>query len=287
MRPFLKWAGGKTRIIDRIKEMLPEGQRLIEPFVGSGALFLNAEFPRYLLADANKDLINCYQQVQSGGAEFIERCAAYFIPANNAADAYYALRDRFNATDEPLERAALFVYLNRHGYNGLCRYNSSGGFNVPFGRYAKPYFPKEEMLSFWRKAARCTFQTTDFLRTMDSAEPGDVVYCDPPYVPLSSTANFTSYSADGFTLESQRALATKAAEVAQRGVPVIISNHDTPFTRSIYADAHDLACFEVQRHISCDGANRAKAAELLAVFLVSPARQPKPAEVDSPTEFSM
>ncbi len=287
MRPFLKWAGGKTRIVDRIKEVLPVGQRLIEPFVGSGALFLNAEFPRYLLADANKDLINCYQQLQSGGVEFIERCATYFTPANNRADAYYELRDRFNATVEPLERAALFVYLNRHGYNGLCRYNSSGGFNVPFGRYAKPYFPKDKMLIFWQKSARCIFQVADFLQTMDSAEPGDVVYCDPPYVPLSSTANFTSYSADSFTLESQRVLAAKAGEVARRGVPVIISNHDTPFTRTIYADAHDLIGFEVQRHISCDGANRAKAAELLAIFLVSPTSQPKPTKVTSPAEFSM
>jgi len=286
MRPFLKWAGGKTRIVDRIRDVLPEGQRLIEPFVGSGALFLNVEFRCYLLADANRDLINCYQQVQSGGAEFVERCAAYFTPANNSADAYYELRDRFNATVDPLERAALFVYLNRHGYNGLCRYNSSGGFNVPFGRYAKPYFPEEEMLSFWRKSALCRFQVADFLRTMDSAEPGDVVYCDPPYVPLSSTANFTSYSADSFNLESQRALAEKATELAHRGIPVIISNHDTPFTRSIYEDADELSYFEVQRHISCDGSNRSKAAELLAVFLVSPTSQPKPAKVSCPAELS-
>lgn len=266
MRPFLKWAGGKTRIVERIKDILPTGKRLIEPFVGSGALFLNAEFPHYLLADANTDLIHCYQHLQHRGVEFVERCAAYFTPANNSADAYYELRERFNATVHPPERAALFVYLNRHGYNGLCRYNSSGGFNVPFGRYAKPYFPREEMLSFWRKTARCTFQAADFLHTMDSAELGDVIYCDPPYVPLSSTANFTSYSADGFTLQSQQALAAKAAELARRGVSVILSNHDTAFTRSIYEGANRLIGFEVQRHISCDGANRSQAAELLAVF---------------------
>jgi len=267
MRPFLKWAGGKTRIVERIKAVLPTGRRLIEPFVGSGALFLNAEFPRYLLADANKDLINCYQQLQSGGAEFVERCAAYFTPASNVVDAYYALRDRFNATVDPLERAVLFVYLNRHGYNGLCRYNHSGRFNVPFGRYTKPYFPKEEMLSFWQKSALCTFQVADFLRTMDSAEPGDVVYCDPPYVPLSNTANFTSYSSDSFDLDSQQALASMATELARRGVPIMISNHDTPFTRNLYKTADDLRFFEVQRHISCDRANRSKSAELLAVYL--------------------
>jgi hypothetical protein len=143
MKPFLKWAGGKARIVDRIKAVLPAGERLVEPFVGSGALSLNAEYPAYKLADANRDLINCYQQLQTGGMGFIEACAAYFVPAYNQPDAYYVFRERFNSTANPVEKAAIFVYLNRHGYNGLCRYNGSGGFNVPFGRYTRPYFPRK------------------------------------------------------------------------------------------------------------------------------------------------
>ncbi|MBK8798818.1 MAG: Dam family site-specific DNA-(adenine-N6)-methyltransferase [Anaerolineales bacterium] len=266
MRPFLKWAGGKARIVERIKAVLPAGERLVEPFVGSGALFLNVEFARYLLADANRDLIHCYQQLQREGMAFVERCAACFVPANNQPDAYYALRARFNSTDERAEKAALFVYLNRHGYNGLCRYNGSGGFNVPFGRYARPYFPREEMRYFWQKAARCEFVVADFERTLWAAMAGDVVYCDPPYVPLSATASFTSYSADGFNLERQRQLALEAETLAHRGVPVVISNHNLPFTREIYAAADEFVFFEVQRHISCDGARRIAAAGLLAVF---------------------
>jgi len=274
MKPFLKWAGGKMRLVTRIKTVLPAGRRLVEPFVGSGALFLNVEYPAYLLADANHDLINCYQQLQRGGTTFIDLCASYFVPANNQPDAYYTLRARFNTTADAVEKAAIFVYLNRHGYNGLCRYNGSGGFNVPFGRYARPYFPRNEMVFFWPKAARCEFVVADFVTTLQATAPGDVVYCDPPYVPLSITANFTSYSADGFPLESQERLAQEAEAAARRGVPVVISNHDLPFTREIYAGADAQEFFTVQRNISCDRLKRAAAAELLAVFTPRPATTP-------------
>jgi DNA adenine methylase len=276
MRPFLKWAGGKMRLVERIQAVLPQGERLVEPFVGSGALFLNTDFPAYLLADTNRDLINCYRQLQHGGAEFIDYCASYFVPANNQQEAFYALRTRFNTTHDLAEKAASFVYLNRHGYNGLCRYNSSGGFNVPFGRYARPYFPRDEMTYFWQKAARCEFVAAEFATTMHTTRPGDVVYCDPPYAPISATANFTSYSADGFTVESQRRLAAEAERLAQRGVPVVISNHDLSLTRELYASADQLIFFAVQRNISRDTANRGSAAELLAIFKAS-----KPAQRSS------
>ncbi len=267
MRPFLKWAGGKTRVVERIKAVLPQGERLVEPFVGSGALFLNVEFPAYLLADANRDLINCYRQLQRRGPSFIDACAEYFIPANNQPDAYYVLRQRFNDAADPEERAALFVYLNRHGYNGLCRYNSAGGFNVPFGRYVRPYFPRDEMIYFWRKASRCEFVIADFITTLRAVVSGDVVYCDPPYAPLSATANFTSYSGEGFDFVHQRRLAEEAQRAAQRGVPVVISNHDISFTREVYAAADQIIHFDVQRNISSDAANRTKTAELLAIYL--------------------
>lgn len=266
MKPFLKWAGGKLRIVDRIKALLPPGQRLLEPFVGSGALFLNTDYTAYLLADANADLINLYQQLQQGGQPFIDYCAAFFTVANNDESTFYQLRRHFNQTGDSLEKAALFVYLNKHCYNGLCRYNARGEFNVPFGRYKQPYFPATEMAAFQQKAQAATFQVQDFATTMDTAQPGDVVYCDPPYAPLSATANFTSYSAAGFGAAAQQKLAEMAHQLRQRGITVIISNHDTPFTRTLYATADDHQYFGVQRHISCDGANRTKAAELLAIY---------------------
>jgi DNA adenine methylase len=266
VRPFLKWAGGKLRIVDQIRAVLPPGKRLVEPFVGSGALFLNSDYPSYLLADVNGDLINLFRQLQTGGAAFVDYCATFFTAEANTAEVYYIRRKRFNLVIDPAEKAALFLYLNRHGYNGLCRYNAAGGFNVPFGRYRVPYFPRAEMLGFLPKTERAELAVAPFADTMARAEPGDVVYCDPPYVPLSATAHFTSYSADGFDLEEQRRLAATAAALAHRGVTVVISNHDTPATRTLYAGAQQHLYFPVARHISRNGANRLPAAELLAVY---------------------
>jgi len=265
MKPFLKWAGNKYKIVERIKALLPPGQRLVEPFVGSGALFLNTDYPSYLLTDANEDLINLYQQLQDEGEAFIDYCRPLFTLENNDKDRYYALRDEFNSTSDLRRKSAIFLYMNKHGYNGLCRYNMKGGFNVPFGRYKRPYFPETEMRYFAQKAQHATFEHTNFMATMAACQPGDVVYCDPPYVPLSNTANFTSYSANGFGWDEQTELARQAARLAHRGIPVIISNHDTEEVRQAYKAA-EIEAFEVRRFISCNGDKRDKAAELLALF---------------------
>ena len=264
-KPFLKWAGGKFRIIDEIRARLPQGARLIEPFAGSGAVFLNTDFDRYLLTDSNPDLITLYQTLKREGQQFIDYCTQFFTSRHNRPETYYALREEFNHTEDVPRKAALFIYLNRHGYNGLCRYNAKGRFNVPFGRYKRPYFPAQEMLYFHRKARRATFRQRDFQSVIAQARPGDVIYCDPPYVPLSASANFTSYSASGFDLASQTRLTQAAARAARKGIPVLISNHDTPFTQQEYQDA-EVSSFQVRRFISCNGARRKPAGELLALF---------------------
>ncbi len=265
IRPFLKWAGNKYRLVERIVTALPEGKRLVEPFVGSGALFLNTDYPRYLLCDANADLITLYQLLKEQGEQFIAACRPLFDEANNNAERYYALRDEFNGCRDPQRRAELFVYLNRHGYNGLCRYNAKGGFNVPFGRYKRPYFPAEEMRAFHHKARHALFRHQDFAITLVKAKAGDVIYCDPPYVPLSDSANFTAYSAGGFSMEQQHQLVELARTAAERGVPVLISNHDTRFIAKIYRGAK-VSRFQVQRSISCNGKRRETAGEVLALF---------------------
>lgn len=264
-RPFLKWAGNKYRVLDHILARLPAGRRLIEPFAGSTAVFLNTEYERYLLADSNADLITLYGTLQREGRAFIDHCRRYFTGEHNTPEQYYRLRTLFNASRDPVEKSALFVYLNRHGYNGLCRYNSKGGFNVPFGRYRRPYFPEREMEQFWRKAARAEFRHSDFAEVLRAPRAGDVIYCDPPYVPLSASANFTAYSAGGFDLDQQERLVDCAQRAAARGCPVLISNHNTPFTRRAYAAAR-LSKFKVQRYISCNGSKREPAGELLALF---------------------
>ena len=265
MKPFLKWAGNKYQIIERIKAILPSGNRLIEPFIGSGAVFLNTEYSQYILNDSNADLINLFKLLKIDGHYFIKYTSSYFQPKYNSETAFYELREQFNQTTDTQLKSALFVYLNKHAYNGLCRYNSKGGFNVPYGRYKKPYFPEKEMLFFCEKAKQAEFCIKDFTDIMQAAKPGDVVYCDPPYVPLTNTANFTSFTSGGFNLEQQKQLALLAQELSRKGIPVIISNHATEFTDEHYASAKMIS-FDVQRYISCDGKNRGKAKEILAVF---------------------
>lgn len=265
MKPFLKWAGSKFKIIERVRTALPSGSRLVEPFVGSGAVFMNTEFDSYLLGDSNRDVIDLFSAVKRDGNEFIEYAKQLFSAQNNEAGAFYELRQEFNDCPPGSRRSALFVYLNRHCFNGLCRYNSKGKFNVPFGRYDSPGFPEAELIAFSSKSQRADFVHADFRSTMRSTALGDVVYCDPPYVPLSATSNFSDYTAEGFGVSEQRELATLAAELSERGVPVVISNHDTEFTRAAYARAA-IEAFGVQRFISSNAANRGKAAELIAVF---------------------
>lgn len=265
MKPFLKWAGGKYRLVELIKSTLPKGGRLIEPFVGSGAVFLNTEYSENLLADSNPDLINLFKILQDEGQDFIQYCDSLFTEANNTEAAFYELRSEFNATKDVRRKAALFVYLNRHCFNGLCRYNSKGGFNVPFGRYSKPGLPEKEMLYFHEKAKHAVFEVANFITTMEKAKLGDVVYCDPPYVPLSATSSFTSYAKGGFGLQEQYALADMAKTLQKRGIGVVISNHDTVFTNEVYQPAQ-IITFDVQRFISSDTKNRNAVSELLAVF---------------------
>jgi DNA adenine methylase len=266
IRPFLKWAGNKYRVIERIKNLLPEGTRLIEPFTGSGAVFLNTDYEHYLLSDNNPDLINLYNILKQEGNKFIRYCKRYFNGNYNNAESYYQLRERFNHSRNARQKAALFVYLNRHGYNGLCRYNAKGGYNVPFGRYKRPYFPQKEMLAFHLKAQQAEFIVSSFEITMTNTHPGDVIYCDPPYVPLSTSANFTCYSAGGFNLDKQQQLAKLAEQSARRGIPVLISNHNTRFTQQAYQMATQRDTFQVRRYISCNGENRQNAGEVLALF---------------------
>lgn len=267
-RAFLKWAGGKYPLLDDIKRHLPEGEYLIEPFVGAGSVFLNTEYSRYLLADINSDLISLYNIVKTRTEEYVTEAKVFFVPENNCAERYYVLRDTFNKSTDPFQRALLFLYLNRHGYNGLCRYNLRGEFNVPFGRYRKPYFPEDELFLFAEKAQRAEFVCESYDSSMARAVKGAVVYCDPPYTPLSETANFTAYHTNSFNAEQQQHLACLAEKLRQKRIPVLISNHDTILTREWYRLASMLLPVKVRRSISSNGGTRKKVDELLALYNV-------------------
>lgn len=264
-RPFLKWAGNKYRCLDKILNMLSPAKRLIEPFTGSGAIFINSDYSQYLLGEQNPDLISLYNFLKQYGNEFIEFCSTYFLKEYNCRVKYNEVRDEFNQIPHQYLRAALFLYLNRHGYNGLCRYNQKGLYNVPFGRYEKPYFPKKEMQFFHEKSQHADFTLGDFRETFAQAEKGDIIYCDPPYVPLSLSANFSAYTNKKFNEKDQLDLAYLAIETASRGIPVIISNHDTSFTRHHYRSG-EIISFPVMRSISCIGGQRLPVQELIALF---------------------
>ncbi|AKJ40903.1 adenine-specific DNA-methyltransferase [Pragia fontium] len=265
-RSFLKWAGGKYPLVNEIREHLPKGERLIEPFVGAGSVFLNTDYEEYILADINSDLINLYDIVKQCPDRVVQDARELFSEEYNQEPVYYQLRTEFNQSRDRYRRALLFLYLNRHCYNGLCRYNLSGEFNVPFGRYKKPYFPEAELYCFAEKAQRATFFCENYEQTMMKATQGAVVYCDPPYAPLSATANFTAYHTNNFNVDDQRRLALLAQDIVESaGVPVLISNHDTELTREWYSSA-ELVVVRGRRTISRNVMGRTKVDELLALY---------------------
>jgi DNA adenine methylase len=261
-RAFLKWAGGKYALTEQINRRLPEGKRLIEPFVGACSVFLNSDFDEYLLNDINADLIAMYNIIKRKPKQFIIDAKHYFQPHYNNEQVYYTIRQEFNLCNDPYQRSLLFLYMNRHGYNGLCRYNKSGGFNVPFGRYKKPYFPEQELLFFAEKAKKATFVCKPYQKLFQYLRDDDVLYCDPPYVPLSKSASFTGYAKEGFSLDDQANLARLARESK---CAVLLSNHDTTLTQELYRDA---VCDKIQvsRTISSNAQNREPVGEIFALF---------------------
>ncbi len=265
-RAFLKWAGGKFKLVDTLKSFLPEGERLIEPFVGAGSVFLNTDYSKYLLCDINQDLINLYLIVQKQPELYIKEARKLFCEKMNDKEAYYDIRTKFNASSDKLERSLYFLYMNRHGFNGLCRYNRKGGFNVPFGSYKKPYFPEAEINTFSERSQSAEFKCITYEKAFLQAKQGDVIYCDPPYAPLSTTASFTTYVGSGFSLDDQAILARMSRHTARdKSIPVVISNHDIHLTRELYHGAR-LGKIQVQRNISQKGSGRNKVDELIALY---------------------
>ncbi|ECC9761926.1 Dam family site-specific DNA-(adenine-N6)-methyltransferase [Salmonella enterica subsp. salamae] len=265
-RPFLKWAGGKYSLLPELDRLIPAGKRLIEPFVGGGSVFLNSDkHERFLLADINADLINLYQMLAVVPDSVIAEAMKAFRHLNDAEN-YTAIREAFNTWQlNATERAAAFLYLNRHCFNGLMRYNLDGFFNVGWGKYKAPYFPEEEIRAFRQKSHACVFMTAGFERTLRLAGDGDVVYCDPPYEPMPGTAGFTNYASGGFSWDSQVALAESCVAAHQRGAKVFISNSTAPRVIELY-ERHGFTLHRVnaRRSISSKGSTRETANDIVA-----------------------
>lgn len=267
-RPFLKWAGGKYSLLPELDHLIPAGKRLIEPFVGGGSVFLNSyKHINFLLADVNTDLIYLYQML-AVVPEKVTAEARLLFALLNTEEGYLAVRDDFNAQRlAGPERAAAFLFLNRHCFNGLIRYNRASEFNVGWGKYSAPYFPEEEIEAFASMAHNCVFLNAGYLRTLALAGDGDVIYCDPPYEPMPGTAGFTSYAAGGFTWDDQVALAKSCVAANQRGARVVISNSTAPRIIELYAQ-HGFTLHEVsaRRAISSKGSTRETAKDIVAIL---------------------
>ncbi|WP_313053505.1 Dam family site-specific DNA-(adenine-N6)-methyltransferase [Atlantibacter hermannii] len=267
-RPFLKWVGGKYSLLPELDRLIPAGKRLIEPFVGGGSVFLNSDkHDRFLLADVNQDLINLYQMLSVVPDKVMTEARSLFA-ALNSEEGYLAVRDDFNAQClAGPDRAAAFLFLNRHCFNSLIRYNRASEFNVGWGKYSAPYFPEKEIEAFTVMAHKCVFMASGYLRSLALAGEGDVIYCDPPYESMPGTAGFTSYAAGGFTWDDQVALAKSCIAAHQRGARVVISNSTAPRIIELYAQ-HGFTLHEVsaRRAISSKGSTRETAKDILAIL---------------------
>lgn len=267
-KSFLKWVGGKFDQLDSILEVMPRGRRLFEPFVGGGSVFMNADYQSYVLADDNPDLINLYTQLKRSPDNILEFARRLFADFNTA-DRYLEVRQDFNERNySPESRAGAFLFLNRHSFNGLVRYNKRGGFNVGWGKYKKTYYPEKEVNTFLERAKQCTFLNIDYRETIELAGADDVIFCDPPYEPMPGKNGFTSYTGDTFGFDKQIALVDSLLAARERGARVVITNSSAPKILDLYIKSgFTLYEMDAKRSISCDGKTREIATDILGVLL--------------------
>ncbi|HCH7934591.1 MULTISPECIES: DNA adenine methylase [Providencia] len=264
-KTILKWAGSKVRIMDQLRPHLPKAKRLVEPFAGSCAVMMNTDYEQYLIADVNQDLIDMYlviardpDTIYSIGFEKL------ILSVQNDSKTYYGTRDAFNKRHKSkCDQAWFFLYLNRLCYNGLCRYNKKGEFNVPYGKYKNPYFPEKEIISFIDRAKNADIVCLEWQDTLSLVEYSDGIYCDPPY--MGGRDSFTQYHTAGFTDAEHEALAIALKDINDnQGNPITVSN--SPQAKILYADLgftiHEI---EAPRTIAASGC-RKPAKEIIAVL---------------------
>ena len=264
-KPFLKWAGGKRQLISQMDPFFPiKFNKYIEPFVGGGAIFFYLLPKRAILMDINQELINVYNVIKNNIKELINSLKKHI----NEQEYYYKIRnlDRDPSIYESLtnvEKASRTIYLNRCCYNGLYRVNSKGQFNVPFGRYKNPQFCDEKNLIAVHKALKnVEIVNASFEKCLDFAEKDDFIYFDPPYVPISSSSNFTSYTKDNFGREDQIKLLDVFKALDERGCKVMLSNSYNDFILDLYK-GYKINILQAKRAINSDAKKRGEIRELL------------------------
>lgn len=260
VRPPIKWAGGKSRLIRQFMPLFPRNCNfLVEPFVGGGAVFFNLRPTKAILIDTNQELINFYKVVKDNLELLLVESRCH----KNDEEYYYRIRALDVSTLNNIQRASRFLYLNKTAYNGLWRENRKGQHNAPFGWYQNPRIVDEQNL---RKVntllQRAELNQEDFSFVLNVAKPDRFIYMDPPYHPLSITSNFTSYTANSFNEGDQRRLADVFSELDHLGCRVMLSNSDTPLILELYK-RYNICKVTARRAINCQAEGRGLINELV------------------------
>jgi DNA adenine methylase len=295
-KPFLKWAGGKTQLLEELVSRFPDQlkkkkkiDKYVEPFVGGGAMFFflknNFEINKSYLFDINRELIIGYKVIKRGAKELIKKLKKiekkYFDkPEKDREDFYYKMRDAYNKqmikfeykkySEEWIDRAAYLIFLNKTCYNGLFRQNKKGEFNVPFGRYKKPTICDEENILAVQGALKNTkIFCKDFSASKKYIDENTFVYLDPPYRPINKTSSFTSYAKEDFNEKDQKRLAEFFKEMYKRGADLMLSNSDPKnenpnddFFDNLYSESRIERVF-AKRFINCNASKRGEIKELV------------------------
>ena len=268
IKPVVKWVGGKRQLIGELTNLMPRNyNRYYEPFFGGGALYFATKPNNAVINDINHDLITMYRVIKDKPLELISLLEKH--SQNHSKDYYYKLRsfDRDGSIDEmnDIEKSARLLYMLRVDFNGLYRVNSKGQFNVPYGRYKNPNIVNKNTIlavSSLFKHNNVELKSVDFAKAINGIKKNDFVYFDPPYIPLTPTASFTSYTADGFNYDEQERLRDLFFSLKERGVFAMLSNSDTPLTRELYEGAN-FHVVKAKRAINSNAKKRGQVNELI------------------------
>lgn len=268
LKPFTKWTGGKRKLLTQLHEHLPfEYNRYFEPFVGGGALFFDLAPENAVINDFNEELINTYLQIRDNPEALLD--LLHIHQENNSKEYYLNVRsvdrDGRIETMSDVERAARILYMLRVNFNGLYRVNSKNQFNVPYGRYKNPKIVDSELIlsvSRYLNDNNILIMQGDFVTAVEEAVAGDFVYFDPPYVPITATSSFTSYTHEGFSDQDQRRLRDTFIDLDRRGVNVMLSNSSSPVVEELYA-GFNISRVDVSRTNGASNSSRGKIQEII------------------------
>lgn len=266
LKPILKWVGGKRQLLSEIKKHIPSNYNTyIEPFFGGGAVLFEIQPKKAIINDINIELVNMYKTVKTNSEDLIKKLEKY----TNDEEKYYEIRNLDRNENykklSNIDRASRMIYLNRTCFNGLYRVNSKGQNNVPYGKYKNPTICDKsniKNISKYFNENDIEIKNLDFEKLLKLAQPGDFVYLDPPYDPLTDTSSFVSYSKDGFTKDDQTRLKECCDLLTKKGVKFLLSNSSTEFIKELYKD-YTIIEVDANRNISASVKGREKVKEVL------------------------